>query len=204
MSGEYDYLFKVLLIGDSGVGKSSLLLRFADDTFSDSYISTIGVDFKIKTLTLDNKIVKLQIWDTAGQERFRTITSSYYRGAHGIIVVYDVTDRESFDNVKHWLLEINKYASNQVQRLLVGNKSDLVNQKVVDYTTSKEYAESLKVAFLETSAKGATNVEQAFVMMASEIKSHLGTETQPTLPKKGQDHIDPGKKVGIEKSSGCC
>ncbi|WBY58514.1 ras-related protein Rab-1B [Plasmodium yoelii yoelii] len=110
MNDSYDSLFKILLIGDSGVGKSCLLLRFADDTYTDSYISTIGVDFKIKTIEIDDKIIKLQIWDTAGQERFRTITSSYYRGAQGIIIVYDVTDRDSFNNVKNWIIEIEKYA----------------------------------------------------------------------------------------------
>merc|ERR1740130_882215 len=120
-----DYLFKLLLIGDSGVGKSCLLLRFADDKWTDSYISTIGVDFKIRTIELDGKTIKLQIWDTAGQERFRTISSTYYRGAHGIIVVYDITNMVSFDNVKRWLTEIDKYARENVNKLLVGNKMDL-------------------------------------------------------------------------------
>ena len=138
-----DYLFKLLLIGDSGVGKSCLLLRFADDTYTESYISTIGVDFKIRTIELDGKTIKLQIWDTAGQERFRTITSSYYRGAHGIIVVYDVTDIESFNNVKQWLHEIDRYACDNVNKLLVGNKCDLTQKKAVEYQTAKEFAEQL-------------------------------------------------------------
>ncbi|CAE7357479.1 unnamed protein product [Symbiodinium necroappetens] len=176
MTPEYDYLFKLLLIGDSGVGKSCLLLRFADDTYTESYISTIGVDFKIRTLDLEGKTVKLQIWDTAGQERFRTITSSYYRGAHGIIVVYDVTDKESFNNVKHWMQEIDKYAADGVNKLLVGNKCDLSSKKVVSYDEAKELADSLGVQFMETSAKNARNVEQAFQSMAGEIK-WLGLQT---------------------------
>ncbi|KAL0401006.1 UNVERIFIED_CONTAM: Ras-related protein RIC1 [Sesamum latifolium] len=134
-----DYLFKLLLIGDSGVGKSCLLLRFADDSYLDSYISTIGVDFKIRTVEQDGKTIKLQIWDTAGQERFRTITSSYYRGAHGIIIVYDVTDQESFNNVKQWLNEIDRYASENVNKLLVGNKCDLADNRAVPYETAKAF-----------------------------------------------------------------
>jgi len=119
-----DYLFKLVLIGDSGVGKSCLLLRFADDAFTESYISTIGVDFRFRTVKIDKKTVKLQIWDTAGQERFRTITSAYYRGADGIIMVYDVTSVESFDHVNDWLNEVNRYASEGTCKLLVGNKND--------------------------------------------------------------------------------
>ncbi|ONM17715.1 Ras-related protein RABD1 [Zea mays] len=128
----FDYLFKLLLIGDSLVGKSCFLLRFADDSYVDSYISTIGVDFKIRTVEVEGKTVKLQIWDTTGQERFRTITSSYYRGAHGIINVYDITDMESFNNVKQWLDEIDRYANDSVRRLLVGNKCDLAENRAVD------------------------------------------------------------------------
>merc|ERR1711907_696064 len=173
MNPEYDYLFKLLLIGDSGVGKSCLLLRFADDTYTESYISTIGVDFKIRTIELDGKTIKLQIWDTAGQERFRTITSSYYRGAHGIIVVYDVTDQESFNNVKQWLHEIDRYACENVNKLLVGNKCDLVAKKVVDAATAKEFADQLGIQFLETSAKAAQNVEEAFLTMASQIRARM-------------------------------
>lgn len=115
--------------------------------------------------------MKLQIWDTAGQERFRTITSSYYRGAHGIIVVYDVTDQDSFNNVKQWLHEIDRYASESVNKLLVGNKSDLAQKRQVDYNTAAEFATQLGIPFIETSAKTATNVEKSFYMMASEIKN---------------------------------
>ncbi|TNN38496.1 Ras-related protein Rab-1A [Liparis tanakae] len=140
--GYGDYLFKLLLIGDSGVGKSCLLLRFADDTYTESYISTIGVDFKIRTIELDGKTIKLQI--------------------------------ESYNNVKQWLQEIDRYASENVNKLLVGNKCDLTTKKVVDYTTAKEFADSLAIPFLETSAKNATNVEQAFMTMAAEIKKRMG------------------------------
>lgn len=202
MNPEYDYLFKLLLIGDSGVGKSCLLLRFADDTYTESYISTIGVDFKIRTIELEGKTIKLQIWDTAGQERFRTITSSYYRGAHGIIVAYDVTDQESFNNVKQWLQEIDRYACENVNKLLVGNKSDLTTKKVVDYTTAKEFADHLNIPFLETSAKNATNVEQAFMTMAAEIKNRMGPPTtEANLRSEGK--INPGTPVQ-PRGSGCC
>jgi len=202
MNPEYDYLFKLLLIGDSGVGKSCLLLRFADDTYTESYISTIGVDFKIRTIELDGKTIKLQIWDTAGQERFRTITSSYYRGAHGIIVVYDVTDQESFNNVKQWLQEIDRYASENVNKLLVGNKCDLTTKKVVDYTTAKEYADQLGIPFLETSAKNATNVEQAFMTMAAEIKNRMGPAPSPAeKPTNVKINSSTPVKQG---GGGCC
>lgn len=173
-SVEYDYLFKILIIGDSGVGKSCLLLRFVDDSYTESYISTIGVDFKIKTINLDNKVVKLQIWDTAGQERFRTITSSYYRGAHGIIVVYDVTDKLSFDNVKRWLVEIERYACEDSVKILVGNKIDQ-KDRIVTYNMAKDYVSDLlePITLIETSARDSTNVEKAFITMATEIRNRM-------------------------------
>lgn len=202
MNPEYDYLFKLLLIGDSGVGKSCLLLRFADDTYTESYISTIGVDFKIRTIELNGKTIKLQIWDTAGQERFRTITSSYYRGAHGIIVVYDITDQVSFTNVKQWLQEIDRYACENVNKLLVGNKSDLTNKRVVDFNAAKEFADGLGIPFLETSAKNATNVEQAFLTMAGEIKNRMVNTTTGT--NKASNVIKPGSGQPVKQNNGGC
>jgi len=172
-ASEHDYFFKILLIGDSGVGKSCLLLRFADDSWTDSHISTIGVDFKIKTLNVDGKVIKLQIWDTAGQERFRTITSSYYRGAQGIILVFDCTDHESFNNVKQWLGEIDRYACENVNKLLVGNKIDLVSGRVVDKEAAEEFARSMGIEYVETSAKNSEGVDQAFQKMARAIKDRL-------------------------------
>ena len=170
---EYDYLFKILLIGDSGVGKSSLLMRFADDTFSESYISTIGVDFKIRTIDCDKKVIKLQIWDTAGQERFRTITSSYYRGAHGIIMVYDTTDDLSFLNLNAWMNDTQRFGTPGVTRLLLGNKVDMTQKKVVDYTRAKDLADKLGIPFMETSAKDSINVEQAFFKLTDVILKQM-------------------------------
>lgn len=184
------------------MGKSCLLLRFADDTYTESYISTIGVDFKIRTIQLDGKTIKLQIWDTAGQERFRTITSSYYRGAHGIIVVYDVTEVESFNNVRQWLHEIDRYASEAVNKLLVGNKSDLIAKKQVETQTAKDLAVSLSIPFLETSAKSATNVEQAFMTMASEIKTRMAT--QPSMAAASKASLPIGKSTAPARSGGGC
>jgi len=206
MNTEYDYLFKLLLIGDSGVGKSCLLLRFADDTYTADYISTIGVDFKIRTIELDGKTIKLQIWDTAGQERFRTITSSYYRGAHGIIIVYDVTDQESFNNVKQWLQEIDRYATGGVMKLLVGNKSDLTDKKSVDYNVAKEFADALDIPFLETSALNSTNVEQAFFTMARQIKANVSNNaTSAGNAGNNKNSVNiRGQSIGNNQQNGCC
>lgn len=146
------------------MGKSSLLLRFADNNYNGSYITTIGVDFKIQTLVVDGERVKLQIWDTAGQERFRTITSTYYRGTHGVIIVYDVTSGESFANVKRWVNEIENNCD-VVSKILVGNKNDAPNRKVVLTEDAQRYANQMGIQLFETSAKDNVNVE--------EVKSHF-------------------------------
>ena len=201
MNKEYDYLFKLILLGDSGVGKTSLLLRFADDTFNDTFLPTIGIDFKIKTLNLDGKIIKLQIWDTAGQLRYRFITSAYYRGAEGIIIVYDVTDQTSFDNIEHWLADIDRHERNDVPKLLIGSKADLAGKREVSYVTAKQYADSVNMPLIETSAKCDVNVELAFVIMASQLKSKFdGTHS----PSDSHDIINPGVKIRRKKSRCCC
>lgn len=168
MAREYDHLFKLLIIGDSGVGKSSLLLRFADNTFTGNYITTIGVDFKIRTVEIDGERVKLQIWDTAGQERFRTITSTYYRGTHGVIVVYDVTSGESFANVKRWLHEIEQNCE-VVNRILVGNKNDTPDSKVVLTEDAQRFADQMSIQLFETSAKENINVEEMFMAITRQV-----------------------------------
>ena len=202
---DYDYLFKLLLIGNSAVGKSSLLLRFSDNIFNDSFLPTIGVDFKIRTFDLNNKTVKLQIWDTAGQERFKTITSSYYKGAHGIIMVYDITDKQSFKDIDNWLAEVEKHASENVNKLLVGNKCDLESNRQVSYEEGKAYADQLGIKFIETSAKESKNVDSAFFTMANEIKARVQKNDTPTgdAPSTSQKKLQSGQKV-TNNSSGCC
>jgi len=163
-SKDYDYLFKLLLVGDAGCGKSSLLLRFADDMFTESYISTIGVDFKIRTVNLDDQVCKLQMWDTAGQERFRTITSSYYRGAHGIMIVFDVTDAASFTNVTMWKHEVARYSAEGIPIILVGCKKD-AESRVVSPADAEALAATLGFQYVEVSNKTSEGVETAFMKM---------------------------------------
>lgn len=205
MNPDYDYLFKILLIGNSGVGKSSLLLRFADDTFTDNFMPTIGVDFKIRTLEVDGKTIKLQIWDTAGQERFKTITSSYYKGAHGIIVVYDITDKESFKNIDTWMNEVEKHASDNVSRILCGNKSDMEESRQVSTDEGKELADQYNIRFMETSAKESANVEEAFTLMTKEIKSRV-VHTEARKPTQTGKKLSGQKSQKVEKksSANCC
>merc|ERR1740138_1961572 len=155
---QYDYLVKLLLIGDSGVGKSSLLLKFADDKFLPHISQTIGMDFKVKMLELGGRRVKLQIWDTAGQERFHTITQQYYRNAMGIILVYDATSEESFGNIRRWAAQIAAHAAQGTSRLLVGNKADCENL-AVDSQRGQELAEEYGIGFFETSARSGLNVQ---------------------------------------------
>ena len=155
---EYDFIFKVLLIGNSDVGKSSLILRYVDQRWSDTFVPTIGVDFKIKTLMVDNKKIKMQIWDTAGQERFKTVISSYFKGSHGIFVIYDITNRDSFKNLESWLSEIEKHANPNVLKILIGNKNDLEENRYIKTEEGQAFANRNGMQFIETSAKMNTNV----------------------------------------------
>ncbi|XP_066485031.1 ras-related protein Rab-35 [Tiliqua scincoides] len=198
---DYDHLFKLLIIGDSGVGKSSLLLRFADNTFSGSYITTIGVDFKIRTLVINGERVKLQIWDTAGQERFRTITSTYYRNTHGVIIVYDVTNPVSFVNVKRWLHEIGQNCDS-VCKILVGNKCEDPSRKQVDTADARRFSEQMGVRLFETSAKENLNVEEMFNAITAMV---LRTKQENLARLQQQNEVvkinKPKKKPSVKK---CC
>ncbi|CAM8896723.1 unnamed protein product [Rhodiola kirilowii] len=166
---DYDYLFKLVLIGDSGVGKSNLLSRFTKNEFNLESKSTIGVEFATRSLKLDGKIIKAQIWDTAGQERYRAITSAYYRGAVGALLVYDVTRRATFENVERWLSELRNHTDPNIVVMLVGNKSDLRHLVAVTTEDGKSFAERESVYFFETSALEATNVENAFTEVLTQI-----------------------------------
>lgn len=195
-----DFLFKLVIVGDAGVGKSSLLIRFTDGNFSKHYISTIGVDFRFKTLKINGKFVKLQIWDTAGQERFKTITKAYYRGADGVILVYDVTSPESFDHVASWLEQVEKYANEDTVKLIVGNKADLVDEKKVDSDRARAFGAKFSIDVVETSAKTADNVDSAFTSLGTALISSRGSNSR--------EKKEPGKvnlrSLQTGKRKKCC
>ena len=166
---EYDYLFKVVLIGDSGVGKSNLLSRFTRNEFNLESKSTIGVEFATKSIKTEGKTIKAQIWDTAGQERYRAITSAYYRGAVGALLVYDISKHATFENVERWLKELRDHADSNIVIMLVGNKSDLRHLRAVSTDEAMAFAEKHNLAFIETSALDSTGVETAFHRILTEI-----------------------------------
>ncbi|PSS01829.1 Ras-related protein like [Actinidia chinensis var. chinensis] len=188
-----DYVFKVVLIGDSAVGKSQLLARFARNEFSLDSKATIGVEFQTKTLAIDHKTVKAQIWDTAGQERYRAVTSAYYRGAVGAMLVYDMTKRQSFDHMARWLEELRGHADKNIVIMLIGNKCDLGSLRAVPTEDAQEFAERENLCFMETSALQATNVESAFMTVLKEIY-HI--TSKKTL--MAGDGLDYGKAASLK------
>ncbi|KAK8544450.1 hypothetical protein V6N13_056230 [Hibiscus sabdariffa] len=207
---EYDYLFKIVLIGDSGVGKSNILSRYTRNEFCLESKSTIGVEFATRTLQVEGKSVKAQIWDTAGQERYRAITSAYYRGAVGALLVYDITKRQTFDNVQRWLRELRDHADSNIVLMMAGNKSDLNHLRAVSEQDGQALAEKEGLSFLETSALDATNVEKAFQTVLSEIY-HIVSKKALAAQEAAANASIPGQGTTINVADesgntkrGCC
>ena len=203
----YAYLFKYIIIGDTGVGKSCLLLQFTDKRFQPVHDLTIGVEFGARLIAIDNQQIKLQIWDTAGQESFRSITRSYYRDAAGALLVYDITRRDSFLHLTRWLEEARQNGNPTMTIMLIGNKSDLEHRRAVSTKEGETFAQQNGLVFLETSAKTATNVESAFIKTAESIYDKI-KEGIYDPSREGN-----GVKLGVmaasapkatAKAGGCC
>ncbi|KAJ3306994.1 Ras- protein Rab-11B [Kappamyces sp. JEL0829] len=207
---EYDFLFKVVLIGDSGVGKSNLLARFTRNEFNMESKSTIGVEFATRSIQVDGKTIKAQIWDTAGQERYRAITSAYYRGAVGALLVYDISQQKTFESVERWLKELRDHADANIVIMLVGNKCDLKHLRAVPTEEAKDFATAQSLSFIETSALDATNVETSFQNILTEIYkvvSNKALENEGGLNKKvggGQSIAIAPTTANDKKAGGCC
>ena len=190
-------VIRLLLLGDSAVGKSSLLLRFCEGRFENNFVITIGVDFKTKTLNIDGKQHKVQVWDTAGQERFRTITPAYYRNAMGVLILFDVTNKKSFDNVDYWVRNLDEHGAPGVQKVLVANKIDLAHKRKVPAADAQALADKYGMTYIETSAKDDTNVDQCFYKLAKLIADKMRSE-------RGQGVDLADTHSGRASSSKCC
>ncbi|EGC39005.1 rab11A, RAB family GTPase [Dictyostelium purpureum] len=206
---EYDYLYKIVLIGDSGVGKSNLLSRFTRNEFSLETKSTIGVEFATRTIQTEGKTIKAQVWDTAGQERYRAITSAYYRGAVGALLVYDIAKQATYKSVERWLTELRENADRNIEIMLVGNKSDLRHLREVSTDEAKEFSEKHKLTFIETSALDSSNVELAFQNILTQIYHLMSRPShgpiisdEPPAPGVQIDPSEPSSTQGGQKS-GC-
>ncbi|XP_030586579.1 ras-related protein Rab-3D-like [Archocentrus centrarchus] len=190
----FDYMFKLLIIGNSSVGKTSFLFRYADDSFTSAFVSTVGIDFKVKTIYRKNKRVKLQIWDTAGQERYRTITTAYYRGAMGFLLMYDITSQDSFFTVQDWATQIKTYSWDNAQVVLIGNKLDLEEDRQVPTENGQRLAKELGFQFFEASAKDNINVKQVFDrlvdVICEKMNESVNGDVRPAASHKGDSLED--------------
>jgi Ras-related protein Rab-1A len=199
-----DIYLKILLIGDTSVGKTSILCKYIDDEFSDTYLSTIGIEFKIKSLIINGKKVLLRIWDTSGQERYRSITQNFYRNANGILFIFDITKKETFDNIKIWLTDSENCEDNKVAKMLIGNKIDLENKRKIDNETIKKFAEKKEMKYFEASAKEGINIDNIFRELAELILFNKSKEEneEETIRNRNRensfnlsfDSIEPIKK----------
>ena len=201
MSIEPKYTFKILTIGESNVGKTCVLRRFVENKFLKTHLATIGIDFKTKNITVDDKEIKLKIWDTAGQERFRNITNQYYKGADGIILIFDITDQNSFDKIQDWINQINSNTqTDEIGLILIGNKKDLDSNRVITFKEGDALGKELGIKYFETSALSGEGIDDAFKYVTKEI-----------LKKKKLDNNDDKGKIDLESSKnrkknkdGCC
>ena len=203
---EYDHLFKLIIVGDTNVGKTNIMGKYIKDQFNVNSKSTIGVEFGTKIITIDNKKIKAQIWDTAGQERYKSITSAYYKGAKGALIVYDITNKFTFDSVDKWVQDLNLYGDKNLTLLLVGNKSDLVDKRQVSQEEGEEKAKRFSLGFIETSACSGDNIHQAFDIMLKEVLKKYMIENDIN-----NDEFEGGSGKNIElvkktenKKKGCC
>ena len=198
---EEDYrLYKILLLGDCAVGKSCLLLRYCENSFQESHLATIGLDFRLKTITLENnRKIRIQIWDTAGEDRFRSITRNYYKGAHGIVLIYDVTDQQSFQHIKDWVDKIKEESKEGVIIYLVGNKIDLIDKRIITNADGKKLSEEIKIKYYETSAKDSTGVKEVFENLVKDMDNFYSEQHQEEMETI---HID--KKDKKKRKLRCC
>ena len=201
-----EYKLKVVVVGDSGVGKTNLIKRFINDTFNKDSKATVGVEFLSKTYLINQEVFKIEIWDTAGQERYKAITTTYYKGAKGALIVYDITRKETFDSVDRWISELNNSGDKNMTMLLIGNKCDLDSQRQVTKEQGEEKAKAFKVAFLETSASSGENLDVAFEMIMKEVYNKCKNEIEED---DGMEEMHMGQEIDLTKQQpkvkrSCC
>ena len=196
-TGYFDVKYKIMVLGESKVGKTSLIKRFTKDQFGGVYLTTVGMDFQDKIIEIEDKKVRLQVWDTAGQERFRNVTKSYFQSSHGLLVVYDITDKESFEKINFWMKNIKENAPENAKLILVGNKCDLANERQVSYEEGEKKASNYNIKFFESSAKEGTNVKEFFFYLANDIYQDEKTKGKDNKKTVQLDSKKKGKK-------GCC